>query len=354
MTLGSGTIYASDINIECKEYVVDATVSLDDVDVRTLAGISSGQISFFNLRSKTFYGGKGYLCGGTTGSFTNAVQGLNFSTEAADNPSMTMADGASTRIGTTYPAIRGYTFTYTGTQIDGIIFSNDTSYNPSSTLPYQAYGGAMGSATKSYIHTAVISGGVNTFNFTNDTSSSISSILADGTRRSGAGISNTYLNKGYYCSGWTTGTKGLTTYLSAIDGIDFNTDTGVNPSATVAETIGEALDNAGTHRHSYAIGIWAGRQNGGVRNDIDGFNMSSLTSNNYAAVLSVARSGVSGLTGGQKSYFAGGGNLGTNVFSNVIDGFTWESGSCSAITATLPEASVGIAGKMSSGGNTLY
>lgn len=52
MTTPSGTIAASDVNVELGKSPT-ATMSLNDSDVRTLAGVGSGQISFADLRNKS-------------------------------------------------------------------------------------------------------------------------------------------------------------------------------------------------------------------------------------------------------------------------------------------------------------
>lgn len=83
--------------------------------------------------------GKGYFAGGllTSGTQTNEIDGIEFSSEAAINPSAALSTARISLMGVN-SFIKGYfgggsTANYI-TEIDGIEFSSETAINPSVVL----------------------------------------------------------------------------------------------------------------------------------------------------------------------------------------------------------------------------
>jgi len=91
MTLpASGAISLSQVNTELG-LTASTTVSLGASNVRTLAGVASGLIALSNLYGKSNITEKGYFGGGNTTSNLSEIDGITFATDAAFNPSATLA-----------------------------------------------------------------------------------------------------------------------------------------------------------------------------------------------------------------------------------------------------------------------
>ena len=137
ISLGGSTTGQS-INLELGK-LATATVSLNDTAVRTLAGIASGEISLSSFYGKSSeIAGKGYFGGGFTTAATSEIDGIEFATQTAVNPTITLSIARSNLAGVN-STIKGYyaggnVSTVNYTEIDGILFSNETAINPSATL----------------------------------------------------------------------------------------------------------------------------------------------------------------------------------------------------------------------------
>jgi hypothetical protein len=106
---------------------IGATLS---VSRRYLAGVSSPVNS----------PGKGYFCGGVNSSstFQSEIDGINYATDAAVNPSATLSVARESLAGVN-SSTRGYlaggnSSGGVSSEIDGIQFSDETAINPSATL----------------------------------------------------------------------------------------------------------------------------------------------------------------------------------------------------------------------------
>ena len=235
----SGSISLSQVNTELSKSAT-ATISLNDTDVRALAGIASGTISLASLWGKSASTTKGYWGGGYPGAGTtptNDIAGLTFSTETLFDPSATLAvaRGGNAGLSSSLKAYwgGGYTNVHTN-EIDGLIYSTQTAVNPSATL-------------------------------------------AAARRRASTIASGT---KGYWGGGINTDSG--TILYSEVDAIVFSTDTASNPSATLSEA-----KQAPGSWHTSIKGYWAG---GGASGDtypktIDAFTFSSETMSPLSSTL---------------------------------------------------------------------
>lgn len=211
---------------------------------------------------------KGYNGGGATSSttYTTEIDAVIFSSDTVDNPAAALAEArqapAGVFSGTTGYWLGGHPLN----GIDGIIFSSEAATNPAAVLsnPGQGYAGAS-SATKGYI------GGttdpVDAFTFSSETIAATSASLALGAwngavfddNNSFWALGSNTMQKLIFSSETIAGTSevlnqarsypagisgniigyfggGLqaTTLYNEIDGINFTTETAVNPAATLS------------------------------------------------------------------------------------------------------------------------
>jgi hypothetical protein len=181
------------------------TTEIDGMEFSTESAINPSSVMAVNIHSSGCVSSSNgaWFGGGEAGSYSryqqSEVQGLNFSTETSTNPAWTLAQA---RRGTTgvNSSVRGYfcggqaensTSSYTNyNEIDGVQFSTDAFYNPAVAL----------TVTRSYT----------------------------------SGFNST--TEGYICGGFflNSGTPPTRTYYSEIDGLNFNTETSINPSASLS------------------------------------------------------------------------------------------------------------------------
>lgn len=332
-----------------------ATISLNDSAVRTLAGISSGTISLDNLRGKSSIpslGLKGYWAGGDLSSGASSViDGITFSNESSYNPSATLSDGARRNTGATYSGIRGYSLgaaTGYDTVVDGFTFSSETAYNPSATLSPVVWSGSINSYTTAYAGSSTGSASVAALTFSTDTaytpSSTIASYIDFG------GVSNNSSGKGYFVGG-ESGTKTVT-YYNSVRGWTFSTDTYFSMSLTLAEITRSRINNAGGHQHG-TYGIFFGGFSTTGTSSIDGILMSNETSYNPSATLSGVRWYTSTTNSSDKAYIAGGLET-TSVLYSGIEAYTFSNATMASLSYAMADGTRWQAGKYNYGGSNIY
>ena len=240
----SGSISLSQVNTELSKSAT-ATISLNDTDVRALAGIASGTISLASLWGKSVGVTKGYFAGGvvgTTTTLTNDIIGITFSNETIFDPSAVLAQARETIGGSAASSTKGYwvngfvSGTTYSSEIDGILFSSQTAINPSAAIAsVRLYMGSVYSTTKAYFAGGKLSSGyplseIEGLQFSTDTAINPSAALA--LARSSLGGSNYGNIRGYFAGGeyWTGSAYD---YSTEIDGIDFSTEALYNPSAAL-------------------------------------------------------------------------------------------------------------------------
>jgi hypothetical protein len=216
--------------------------------------------------------GKGYFGGGTTGSNSNVIDGIQYSDETAINPSATLSLARQAPTGASSSSKGYFGGGYASSDsnvIDGIQFSDETSINPSATLSVARYGMA--------------------------------------------GVSSS--SKGYFAGGGGAPT-GVYAHLSEIDGIEFSSEAAINPSASLSQ--GKyGCGSFSTQSRGYFGG-------GGLLpyadvDKIDRLEFASETLLQLSTTLSSTRRNLAGVSGATKGYFAGGGG-GQSAYSNEIDG----------------------------------
>jgi hypothetical protein len=352
----SGSISLSQVNVELG-LSSTATIDLNRSDVRNLAGLASGVISMNDLLGKSAavyttdatkgYFGGGHVFGGENNFVQNVIDGILFSNDTAFNPAATLADGARGGVGGVTSSAKGYFgggFTIRNLSgggvefvpqivIDGILFSNDTAFNPAATFPEPigAYVAGVNSASKGFF----ASGGAK-----NDgTPLSIHGILFsnDTSFTTGARISTNKFNiagvhssiKGYFASSFSD---------AAIDSIIFSNETAVNSVASLADGLRAYVGGV----NSSTKGYFAGGQvdiKSNYTNVIDGILFSNDTAFNPAATLSDGGGGrayVAGVNSSVKGYFGGGENANFSN-SSSIDGILFSNDTAFNPAATLSD-----------------
>lgn len=351
----SGSISLGQVNTELGRSAT-ATISLGESAVRTLAGIASGTISLSNLYGKSNIAPtasfKGYWAGGDLSSGQTAViDGIQFSNDSTFNPSISMGDGGRRNSGATHASTRGYSMGHTsGTanSIDGITFSSETAYNPSASLSPAVWSGTVNSYTVAYGGSSTGSNQVAAFTFATETAYTPSSTFAQYTEF--GGLSNNSSGKGYFVGG-ESGTKTVT-YYNTFRGILFSNDTAFSVSATLAEYAISKITNATSQKHnSYGL-IFGGNGGTGV-SSIDGMDLSNETSYNPSATLSDIRWYVSSPNSNDKAYPAGG-LYGTTSIYNGIQTYTFSNATAASLGYAMNQGTRWSAGKYSYGGSNIY
>ncbi len=133
-------------------------------------------------------------------------------------------------------------------------------------------------------------------------------------------------NENFSISGYFGGGTGRG---SVIDGIQFSSETAINPAATLS-TERSMIASA----NSSTKGYFAGGTDGTASNIIDSLKFDNEVVTTPVATLSVARSGVSGVNSTTRGYFTGGWNSST-FYSNEIDGIQFSNETAINPTATL-------------------
>lgn len=271
-------------------------------------------ISINSIRGRTT--GSGYLAGGTVSSaVSSSIRKLNFQNERVSTISATLATARTNATGAN-SNIKGYCFggsTTTGvsvtSQIDGLILTTDTAFDPATSLTVAAYvPSSVYSSEIAYINRGATVANwagslvVETFLFSNETISS-SSNMPGTSLVARAGLNGQY--KGFYVGGgvydaYIGGIAGS----NEVVGVTFHT-TGVytNPAAGLATAMYKPTGVSSIHC-GYVAGGWLNAA--GVSLDICGFYFSTETQNNIAYGLAASRAAITGTYSNSTGYFMGG------------------------------------------------
>lgn len=189
---------------------------------------------------------KGYIHGGllASGSITSSISGFTFSNETSASTGQNLLDGGRLDCRGVSSSTRGYclggrnTANVISSAIDGIQFSTETAVNPVNALNAATEQFmAVNSKTKGYTAGGVISGPTTTnritsFSFDTESSSLISAVLADGSRRNFESSAINSDLKGFFAGGIVSGS----TLTNAIDGLIFSNEASYN-IATVLSSV---------------------------------------------------------------------------------------------------------------------
>lgn len=331
MTLqASGAISLSQVNTELG-LAATANVSLGASNVRTLAGVASGLIALSHLYGKSnvvAVTGKGYFAGGDStytvsgtayGALDSKIDGMDFITEAAINPSARLALFGVYVTGinsTTKGYVSGFNYGASKT-ICVFIFVNESSTTLSIDLKKRYSTAGVNSLIKgyfaggfdSYIPNSIVDGIL----FSTETAFTIGSVIAVA-RSNLSGVNSNA--KGYFAGG-SNGTM-----LAEIDGINFSTDTGINPAATLSKA---RWDFTGVN--SATRGYFAGGNDNvtALLNEIDGIDFATEAAINPSAALVVSRRRLAGVNSSAKGYFAGGETRLNETLTAEIDGIDFST-----------------------------
>jgi hypothetical protein len=323
---------------------------------------TSGTISILNFYGTQSVILKGYWGGGTT--TTNAtvvsaeIDGIQFSNETAINPSATLVI-ARHSLGAVNSSTKGYFvggltsistypfYNIAANEIDGILFSNESSINPSSTLPRITRGvhGSLNSSTKGYVATdsTYPSTIVDGLTFSTETTTTTAVNLS--ARVSTAGVNSS--TKGY----WGGGRRDATPeHVTEIDGILFSNETYINPSAGLAVGRYHLGGVNSTTRGYFAGGVQrrtSAASQAAAAGEIDGIQFDTEAAINPAATLPVPRYYLHGTNSTTRGYFAGG-QLSTSIL-NEIDGIRFDTEAAINPAATLAVARRSLAGMQNGG-----
>jgi hypothetical protein len=240
---------------------------------------------------------RGYYGGGPLNS--NEIDGIQFSNETAINPAATLAQGRTPE--GTQSTTRGYfvggsyntTIPGPSTQtneIDGIQFSDETAINPAATLVQARINHAtVNSSTRGYFGGGTLfpapgylENEIDGFIFSSETSINPAATLVQG-RTGLSGVSST--TRGYFGGGEPSGPVRITT---EIDGIEFSSETSINPAAALAQAR-HGLVGVSSSTRGYFLGGDSQRpvsDSDTIRSEeIDGILFSNETAINPAATI---------------------------------------------------------------------
>jgi hypothetical protein len=238
----------------------------------------------------------GYFAGGNIPSpagspSTNTIDGFLFSNETTFNPGISLVQSRAS-LSSLNSTTKGYFFSgqtpnpvgapFTRSQIDGILFSNETAIDPAAAADAQFGSTGVNSQTRGYIAGGAPPGfgplttKIDGFLFSNETYATISATLAQARFKPGPVNS---LTRGYFGGG------GPGPGIGQIDGIQFSNETAIDPAAALAQA-----RNVGDGTNSSTRGYFVGGVNPAdddiYRSEIDGIQFSDETAINPAAVLS--------------------------------------------------------------------
>jgi hypothetical protein len=290
---------------------------------------------------------KGYFGGGFTSSASNEIEGIDFVTEVAVNPSATLSVARDYITGVSYIPATGGSGGSSGTggkgyfgggftssssnEIDGIDFVTEVAINPSATLSINTQGLAgVNSSSKGYFgggYTSTSTNKIESFTFSSEIVGSLSATLS-AARFYLAGVSGS--TKGYFGGGVISG------YSNEIDGIDFVTEAAVNPSATLSVARSGQAGVASSTK-----GYFGGGYTGSYSSVIDGINFTTEAAFATGATLSVSRYNSAGVSSSTKGYFGGGSN---GNYLAEIDGIDFTTEAAINPSATLSVARRALAG----------
>lgn len=301
ITLDKG--YSIDFNIIPDSGYDISDVVVDSISEGALTSKTFSNISANHTISASFaaQGGSSYT-ETVTSIVTSIISGINaneVTTHFVTTSIATLSEGGTLDVGggTGRAYFGGGTNGTNMTEIDGIRCDTDTAINPSTVLSSGRHGlSGVQSSTTGYFgggngsNPSAMSNVIDGINFSNEVAVTISATLSAG-RGQLAGVNSS--TKGYFAGGYPGNMGPLQT--NEIDGIRFDTNAAINPSATLA----------------------------------------------------VARFGLSGMYSASRGYFAGGSGLGANAWSSEIDGIRFDTEAATNPTATLTRGRyyhVGISG----------
>lgn len=331
----NGSTVGQSIGLELGK-AATAQISLNDTDARTLAGIASGQISLssFYGKSSLIFNFRGYWSTGRDIGGTNIqdTTGFNFSTQAVFSLLQYFAANGY-YYGTVASSFKGYTnrgFNAINL-ISKLEFSTESSGFASAELVVNRYGAVgMSSGIKGYFaggRTTVPVSEIDGIDFSTETSIDPAAVLSPTREYAMASASSAY--NGYTIGGYNNS--------SEINGINFVSETAFNPSATIS--LGE-VSNGGTSS------AFKGYIAGGV---LSGDNIYSVdftndTVLNLAAKLSVSRYNTAGISSATAGYWSAGISNSTGFVISEIDGINFTTEVAVNPTASLIPARYGHGG----------
>lgn len=284
---------------------------------------------------------KGYSLGGrdTSGVPTTLIYSIIFSNETTQTPSSVLSGLRFAAAGLTSDTVGYVSGGYNGSNyqsvIDSLIYSSETFTGSVASLTTARTETAGACSTTAGYTGGGISGGtplasIERLTFSSTTNAAISAVLA--TARGGlAGVNSS--STGY----WGGGYNNSTTRYTEIDGIEFNGESAVNPSAALVASRYWLTSLTNTVADIfYPRAYFGGGWNGTTRyTEIDGIDFTVLVSINPSAVLATSRYLLGGTSSSIRGYFAGGF---TTTYSNAIDGFDFTSETAINPAATLATA----------------
>lgn len=342
--------------------IIDGMNFSTETAINHFTNLSENRHHPFSLQSST----KGYFAGGWKGSHIitenaslSSIDRLTFSSETMSilsaHLSIPRRHGANVSSATKGYAAGGVQSSLGTTRIDGIVFTSETAFVSTAVLKSVRFAfSGIASTTKGYFGGGVgpvLNAADNVFYseilqyvFATETSLNATAYLS--IKRYGlAGASA--VTKGYFAGGWYESGEPLMS--NAIDGLDFVTDTAINPSATLRRTRYSAKGISCNEQlpitlstKGYFAGGWTGSATETTpcnSNKIDALSFATNTAVASTAVLTVARRIIGGVNSSDKGYF-GGGNIGTYQFQssaiiNAIDGIIFASETVFDPSATL-------------------
>jgi hypothetical protein len=309
------------------------------------------------------YSFNGYFGGGNNGGgVRNCIDGISFPTEAALNPSTTIAYRYSSA--GVNSALKGY---FGGgnnglysKEIDGIDFTTEAAINPTASLTKATmYLAGVSSSIKGYF-----GGGSNDPNiatlkidaleFNSETKSSPGDTLSVA-RHSLTGVYSE--TKGYFGGGLAD-----TTLFSTIDALTFTTESVNVISASLSKPRRNLAGVNSSFRGYFGGGSEVGTES---TSKIDGISFITEVALNLSAVLAVARQSLAGVSYRQdivffppitlkvssKGYFSGGNSTdartpsdGLGKLEDLIDGLTFITETYFILSSVLPVARFGLSG----------
>ena len=331
-------ISLSQVNIELS-LSATATISMNDSSLRSLFGVtgSGTQISMSQGWGKTVFLGKGYFYGGAASGapVVNQIDGIDFITETAIDPAAACVQARDSQGAFNSPT-RGYggggppgPGQAGNAEIDGLDFATETAINPAAVLSY-ARSSAKGynSTTRGFFVGSSnpnnrpstqrdTRGVIDGMTFATETCAVIAATMVQARITGDTVCSST---RGYYGGG--IGGPGSVlnlgpTYGSQIDGLNFATETAIDPAASLAQARRNIAGGTNSSTRGYFHGgrIYSGSLANPFVNvsQIDGLNFATETAIDPAAAMVSIRYTAGGFNSSTKGYIGGGNTLETQI-----------------------------------------
>lgn len=226
------------------------------------------------------------------------IDGIQFSDETAINPAVTLPTSRGL-FATCNSSDRGYALGgHVGgnpmTEIDGIQFSDETAINPAATLSVARYWfDGVNSSDRGYaLGGSSWKDDIDGIRFSDEAAINPAATLSVG-RLEVCGVNS--LTRGYALGGNAATSGEVGPYTDIIDGVEFASETAINPAATlsIGKTYAAGINSVA---NGYALG-------GGIdftiyTADICGINFSTESAINPSSELSVSKYGQAGCQSG--------------------------------------------------------